>query len=599
MLEQLKEKARNLPEVPGVYQFYDKNNTIIYIGKAKNLRKRVLSYFTKNHESAKLRIMVNRIADIQHIVVDTEIDALLLENNLVKKYQPQYNIRLKDDKTYPWICILKERFPRVIITREHDKNLGEYFGPYTSGFMVKTLIEFLRKTYNVRTCNLNLSEQNIKAHKFKVCLEYQIGNCKGPCEQFQSEEEYNQSIAQLRSVLRGNISETIHYFREKMLKAAAELKFEAAEEAKQKMLMLEKYQNRSTVVHPTINNIDVFSYIKEEDQNIFVNYLKVIHGSVIQSFTLELQKKLDETPEEILLMAIIEIRSRFGSTSDELIVPFPIDYPDEKIKITVPQRGDKKKLLELSEKNARYYKIERLKQKQKAPSKDKLEQLLLQMQKDLRLNTLPRHIECFDNSNLQGTNPVSACVVFRNTKPSKKEYRMFHVKSVVGPDDYATMYEVVLRRYSRLLEENAPLPNLIVIDGGKGQLLSALSALRELGIDTQIQIISIAKRLEEIFIPNDPIPLYLDKNSTTLKVIQHIRDEAHRFGITFHRKTRTKQSLNSELNNIKGIGDATRQKLLTTFKTVDAIKQQPFDSLEKVIGKSKAILISNYFAQKQ
>ncbi|HON19164.1 MAG TPA: excinuclease ABC subunit UvrC [Salinivirgaceae bacterium] len=596
MLEILKDKVRNLPEVPGVYQFFDKNGTIIYIGKAKNLRKRVLSYFTKNHDSTKLNLMVNRIAEIRHIVVDTEIDALLLENNLVKKYQPRYNVRLKDDKTYPWIKISKEPFPRVEMTREISKDGSEYFGPYTSGLMVKSILEFLRKTYNIRTCKLTLTEKNIREKKFSVCLEYHLGNCKGPCEGLQTEESYLESISQLREVLKGNISEPIEYFRNRMMEAAAKLNFEEAEQAKQKMLMLEKYQSRSTVVNPSINNVDVFSCLDEDGSSVFVNFLKVIHGSIVQSYTFEIQRQLDESREDILLMAIVEARERFRTNSNEIVVPFWVDYPDEKVKITVPQRGDKKKLIELSEKNARYYKLEQKKQKEKINPQQKLEQLLQQMQKELRLPTAPRHIECFDNSNLQGTNPVASCVVFRNAKPSKKEYRKFHVKTVEGPDDFASMYEIVLRRYGRMLEEEQPLPDLIVIDGGKGQLNAALSALQELGIDKQTSIVSIAKRLEEIFTPNDPVPLYIEKNSPTLKVIQHIRNEAHRFGITFHRKTRSKHFLESSLDGIKGIGPITKQKLLQTFKSVESIKQASIEELIKTVGNEKAKIIHRYFS---
>jgi len=540
--------------------------------------------------------MVNRIAEIRHIVVDTEIDALLLENNLVKKYQPRYNVRLKDDKTYPWIKISKEPFPRVEMTREISKDGSEYFGPYTSGLMVKSILEFLRKTYNIRTCKLTLTEKNIREKKFSVCLEYHLGNCKGPCEGLQTEESYLESISQLREVLKGNISEPIEYFRNRMMEAAAKLNFEEAEQAKQKMLMLEKYQSRSTVVNPSINNVDVFSCLDEDGSSVFVNFLKVIHGSIVQSYTFEIQRQLDESREDILLMAIVEARERFRTNSNEIVVPFWVDYPDEKVKITVPQRGDKKKLIELSEKNARYYKLEQKKQKEKINPQQKLEQLLQQMQKELRLPTAPRHIECFDNSNLQGTNPVASCVVFRNAKPSKKEYRKFHVKTVEGPDDFASMYEIVLRRYGRMLEEEQPLPDLIVIDGGKGQLNAALSALQELGIDKQTSIVSIAKRLEEIFTPNDPVPLYIEKNSPTLKVIQHIRNEAHRFGITFHRKTRSKHFLESSLDGIKGIGPITKQKLLQTFKSVESIKQASIEELIKTVGNEKAKIIHRYFS---
>ncbi len=591
-----KDTASMLPETPGVYQFFDEKGTIIYIGKAKNLRRRVLSYFTKNHDIAKVRVMVKRIHHIEHIVVDTEIDALLLENNLIKKYQPRYNVLLKDDKSFPWICIKNEPFPRIFSTRELIKDGSEYFGPFTSGWLVQTLVEFLRKTYSVRTCSLNLTQKNIESLKFKVCLEHQIGNCKGPCEAKQSENDYNLAVAQIRHVLKGNIREAIAYFRTKMENAALQLKFEEAEEAKQKMLLLENYQSKSTVVNPSINNVDVFSIDTDEDTT-YLNYLKVIHGSIIQSYTLEMRKRLDETETDLLQLAIIEIRDRFKSTSSEIIAPFDPGIKPDGVKITVPQKGDKRKLLELSAKNARYYRLERLKQSEKANPALKTERLLALMQKELQLPKPPVHIECFDNSNLQGTNPVAACVVFKNAKPSKTDYRKFHVKTVEGIDDYASMREIIARRYSRMLDENTPLPDLIIVDGGKGQLSSAFETLQKLGIDQQVSLISIAKRLEEIFVPNDSIPLYIDKNSQTLKVIQHLRNEAHRFGITFHRDVRSKKFIESELDQIKGIGPATTQKLLSEFKTIEKVKTLPFDVLEKAIGREKAQLVFAYFTK--
>jgi excinuclease ABC subunit C len=592
-----KETATTLPENPGVYQFYDDKGTIIYIGKAKSLRRRVVSYFTKHHDIAKVRVMVKRIQRIEHIVVDTEIDALLLENNLIKKYQPRYNVLLKDDKTFPWICIKNEPFPQLFSTREVVKDGSEYFGPFTSGWMVKTLVEFLRKTYSVRTCSLNLTKKNIEGQKFRVCLEHQIGNCKGPCEALQSEEEYNTSVVQIRNVLKGNIREAIAFFKNKMVEAAAALRFEQAEEAKQKMLLLENYQSKSTVVNPSINNVDVFSIDTDEDVT-YLNYLKVIHGSIIQSYTLEMRKRLDETDVDLLQMAIIEIRDRFKSTSNEIFVPFDPQLTLEGIKFTIPQKGDKKKLLELSAKNARYYRLERLKQSEKANPALKTERLLSLMQKELQLPKPPIHIECFDNSNLQGTNAVAACVVFKNAKPSKNEYRKFHVKTVEGIDDFASMREIIARRYSRMLEEQTPLPDLIIVDGGKGQLSSAYETLQQLGIDDRVSLISIAKRLEEIFVPNDTIPLYIDKNSQTLKVIQHLRNEAHRFGITFHRNVRSKKFIKSELDDIKGVGQATIRKLITEFKTIDNIKKQSLEILAQTVGLDKAHLVYESFAAK-
>ena len=598
MHDSLKQIAHLLPECPGVYQFFDVNDVIIYIGKAKNLRRRVLSYFTKNHDSAKLRIMVRRICRIEHIVVDTETDALLLENNLIKKYQPRYNILLKDDKTFPWICIKNEPFPRIFSTRNVIKDGSEYFGPFTSGYMVKTLIEFLRKTYYIRTCVLNLTESNIKAKKFRACLEYQIGNCKAPCEGLQSIEEYHISIQQIRQILKGNIKEAIVYFKNSMIHFAEEYKFEEAENAKQKMLLLENYQNRSTVVSSSINNVDVFS-MQSDENTAFINYLKIIRGSIIQSYTLELRKRLDENELELLQMGIIEIRSKFKSLSTEIIVPFDPELIFEGVKITIPQRGEKRKLLELSEKNAQYFKIERLKQVEKSNPAIRVENLLRTMQNDLHLPRLPYHIECFDNSNLQGTNPVAACVVFRNGKPKKSEYRRFHVKTVIGIDDFASMREILSRRYSRMLSENIPLPDLIVIDGGKGQLRAAYETLQELNIQDKVSIISIAKRLEEIFVPNDSFPLYINKNSQTLKVIQHLRNEAHRFGITFHRNVRSKEFTKSILDDINGIGEKTAQKLLKHYKTIDQIKTASIEDLSTVVSSDKAKIICAFFDNSQ
>ncbi len=597
-MESPKEIASVLPENPGVYQFFDEKGAIIYIGKAKNLRRRVLSYFTKNHDNAKVRVMVRRISRIEHIVVDTEIDALLLENSLIKKHQPRYNILLKDDKTFPWICIKNEPFPRLFYTREIVNDGSEYYGPFTSVYMVKTLIDFLRKTYSIRTCSLNLIKKNIESRKFSSCLEFQIENCKAPCIGLQSEEDYLEAIPQIRNILKGNISEAILHFKNNMISAAESLNFEEAEHAKQKMQLLENYQSKSTVVNAKISNVDVFSLVKDE-KSCFINYLKVVQGSIIQSYTTELQLHLDEDKVDILQMAIIEIRDKLKSVSNEIIVPFNPELEMEGIKYVIPKRGDKRKLLELSEKNAKYYRLERLKMSEKANPALKTERLLTQMQKDLRLPKPPVHIECFDNSNLQGTNAVSACVVFKNAKPYKSEYRKFHVKTVDGIDDYTTMQEVITRRYKRLLSENKPLPDLIVIDGGKGQLNVAYEALKRLGIEEKVSLISIAERLEEIFIPHDSVPLYIDKNSSTLKVIQNIRNEAHRFGITFHRDVRSKNFVQSELDNIKGIGPATIRTLLSEYKSIDGIKKATHEQLAEKIGKSKADIIFAHFHDKK
>jgi excinuclease ABC subunit C len=596
-LESPKEIASVLPENPGVYQFFDDKGAIIYIGKAKNLRRRVLSYFTKNHDNAKVRVMVRRISRIEHIVVDTEIDALLLENSLIKKHQPRYNILLKDDKTFPWICIKNEPFPRLFYTREIVNDGSEYYGPFTSVYMVRTLIDFLRKTYSIRTCSLKLTQKNIESKKFSSCLEFQIDNCKAPCIGLQSEEDYLEAIPQIRNILKGNISEAILHFKNSMISAAESLNFEEAEHAKQKMQLLENYQSKSTVVNSKISNVDVFSLVKDE-KSCFINYLKVVQGSIIQSYTTELQLHLDEDKVDILQMAIIEIRDKLKSVSNEIIVPFNPELEMEGIKFVIPKRGDKRKLLELSEKNAKYYRLERLKMSEKANPALKTERLLAQMQKDLRLPKPPVHIECFDNSNLQGTNAVSACVVFKNAKPYKSEYRKFHVKTVEGIDDYTTMQEVITRRYKRLLSENKPLPDLIVIDGGKGQLNVAYEALKRLGIEEKVSLISIAERLEEIFIPHDSVPLYIDKNSSTLKVIQNIRNEAHRFGITFHRDVRSKNFVQSELDNIKGIGPATIRTLLSAYKSIDGIKKATHEQLVQKIGKSRADIIFAHIHKK-
>lgn len=596
-MESPKEIASVLPENPGVYQFFDDKGAIIYIGKAKNLRRRVLSYFTKNHDNAKVRVMVRRISRIEHIVVDTEIDALLLENSLIKKHQPRYNILLKDDKTFPWICIKNEPFPRLFYTREIVNDGSEYYGPFTSVYMVRTLIDFLRKTYSIRTCSLKLTQKNIESKKFSSCLEFQIDNCKAPCIGLQSEEDYLEAIPQIRNILKGNISEAILHFKNSMISAAESLNFEEAEHAKQKMQLLENYQSKSTVVNSKISNVDVFSLVKDE-KSCFINYLKVVQGSIIQSYTTELQLHLDEDKVDILQMAIIEIRDKLKSVSNEIIVPFNPELEMEGIKFVIPKRGDKRKLLELSEKNAKYYRLERLKMSEKANPALKTERLLAQMQKDLRLPKPPVHIECFDNSNLQGTNAVSACVVFKNAKPYKSEYRKFHVKTVDGIDDYTTMQEVITRRYKRLLSENKPLPDLIVIDGGKGQLNVAYEALKRLGIEEKVSLISIAERLEEIFIPHDSVPLYIDKNSSTLKVIQNIRNEAHRFGITFHRDVRSKNFVQSELDNIKGIGPATIRTLLSAYKSIDGIKKATHEQLAEKIGKSRADIIFAHIHKK-
>jgi excinuclease ABC subunit C len=592
--EALKKLVSVLPDQPGIYQYFDNTGKIIYVGKAKNLKKRVISYFSKNHENHKTALLVRAIADIKHLVVETEQDALLLENNLIKKYQPRYNIRLKDDKTYPWIVIKNERFPRVFQTRDVVRDGSQYFGPYTSVVAVRTLLGLFRKLYKIRTCKYNLTKENIENGKFKVCLEYHIGNCLGPCEAYQDEAEYNQYIAEIRDILKGNINGVIRYLRDLMQKYSDSFQFEEANHIKEKLHILEKFQNRSTVVSSTITDVDVFG-IDVVEKSAFVNYLKVINGAIVQTYTSEIKKVLDESEEELLQYAIVDIRQKIFSNAKELLVPFKPGFEFEEIKFRVPVRGDKKKLLELSQRNAKYYRLEKEKQHILAKPIQHTNRILETLKKDLQLKELPTRIECFDNSNLQGSNPVAACVVFKNAKPAKKEYRHYHVKTVEGPNDFASMEEIVYRRYKRLLEEEQELPQLIIIDGGKGQLGMALNALEKLGLRGKIAIIGIAKKLEEIFFPGDSVPLYLDKNSESLKVIQQARDEAHRFGINFHRQLRSKIFIKSELEEIPGIGEKTIQALLRRFKSLENLKNQPYDAVAKEIGDSKALKVFEYF----
>ena len=586
-------QIQSLPENPGVYQYYDKEGKILYVGKAKNLRKRVSSYFNKIHDTARTNVMVKKIVTIKHIVVPTETDALLLENNLIKKYQPRYNVLLRDDKSYPWICIKKEPFSRIFSTRRMVKDGSDYFGPYTSFKTVHTILDLIKELYPLRTCNYDLSEKNIDSGKFKVCLEYHIGNCKGPCEGHESLENYQREVEAIREILKGNFKESLKDFKEKMFLLASEMHFEEAQKLKEKIEVLENYQSRSMVANPKINNIDVFSIVSDEGA-AYVNFLQIAHGSIIRSHTLELKKKLDESDEELLELAIVELRERFKLLSREIIVPFPVEV-GENVKVTVPQLGDKKQILELSIRNAKFYRMDQLKQLQIVDPDRHTNRIMGQMKKDLRLPVEPRHIECFDNSNIQGTNPVAACVVFKDGKPSKKDYRHFNIKTVEGPDDFASMEEVVYRRYKRLLDENEPLPQLIIIDGGKGQLSSALKSLEALDLRGKIAIIGIAKRLEELFYPGDSAPLYLDKKSETLKVIQYLRNEAHRFGITHHRDRRSKTALNSSMETIPGIGEKTMQALILHFKSVKRLKLATEKEIAEVIGVSKAKKIFNFY----
>lgn len=586
-------QIKTLPHQPGVYQYFDADERLIYVGKAKDIKKRVSSYFTKHHDYGKTRVLVKNIASVKHIVVETESDALLLENNLIKKYRPKYNVLLKDDKSYPWICIKKERFPRVFSTRRVIKDGSEYFGPYTSMKTVKTLLGLIKGLYQLRTCNYDLSESKIEAGKYKVCLEYHLGNCKGPCEGLETEAEYEANIIAIREILKGNFKDSLQQFRQQMKHYAEAMQFEDAQKIKEKLEILENYQAKSTIVNPKISNVDVFSIVSDETY-AYINFLQLSYGAIIRSHTLELKKKLQETDAQLLELAITEIRQRFNSNSKEIYVPFKVNLGDT-IKVTVPKLGDKKRILELSIRNAKYFRLDKLKQIKIVDPDRHANRIMAQMKADLRLSEEPRHIECFDNSNIQGTNPVAACVVFKNGKPSKKDYRHFNIKTVEGPDDFASMEEVVYRRYKRLLEEDQPLPQLIIIDGGKGQLSSALKSLDILGLRGKIAIIGIAKRLEELFYPNDPIPLYLDKKSETLKIIQQLRNEAHRFGIEHHRNRRSKGALTTELENIPGVGEQTIIDLMKQFKSVKRIANAKLDELEAVIGVSRASKVYHYY----
>lgn len=592
----LQTTLKSLPAKPGIYQYMDKAGKVIYVGKAKNLKKRVSSYFTKNHPSARTHMLVKRINDIHTIVTETEFDALLLENNLIKKYQPRYNVNLKDDKTYPWIIIKKERFPRIFSTRNPIKDGSEYYGPYASVKMMRTVLNLIRQLYHIRTCKLQLSEENIAQGKFRICLEYHIGNCLGPCENRQSEADYNRDVEAARALIKGKLNDVKKQLELQMQHCAENLQFEEAQKLKEKIGLVNRYQAKSTVVHPTITNVDVFSVLDDSTHG-YVNYLRIVDGAVLQSHTLELKKKLDEAPADLLELAIPELRQRFQSQAKEIFLSHAVTLEIPEVKSVLPQRGDKKHLVDLSLKNARYYRLEKLKNMQIVDPERHTRRLMEQMKQDLRLSEEPRHIECFDNSNIQGTNPVAACVVFKDGKPSKQDYRNFNIKTVEGPDDYASMEEVVYRRYRRLKDESAPLPQLIVIDGGKGQLGSAVKALDRLELRGKIAILGIAKRLEELYFPGDSYPLYLDKRSETLKIIQRLRDEAHRFGITHHRNRRSKSTFKSELESIPGIGKASAKELLRTFKSVKKVGEANIEDLEKTVGTARAQKIREHFNQ--
>ncbi len=590
MTEDIKHTLAIIPHQPGCYQFYDENETVIYVGKAKDLRRRVSSYFNKYHEHPKTRILVRNIRKIKYIVVNSEEDTFLLENNLIKDLQPRYNVMLKDDKSYPYIVVKNEYFPRIYKTRNVVKDGSRYFGPFTSVVAVNALLDIVRRVYKIRTCNLNLSPENIAAGKFKRCLEYHIRRCEGPCEGLQTMEQYNKNVEEIVEILKGNVAIIEGQVMDRMQALADELRFEEANELKEKLLLIQNFREKSQVVSNIHYNLDVFS-LEESESSAFVNYLHVVNGAVIQAYTFEYRKRLDETREELLGLGIVEMRQRFGSKMKEIIVPFIPDLKIADVTFTIPRRGEKKKLLALSEMNVKQYKVDKLKKAEMLNPEQRTTRILKSTQKDLRLKELPWHIECFDNSNIQGTNPVAACVVFKKARPAKKEYRHYNIKSVVGPDDYASMREVVERRYSRLLNEGSPLPQLIVIDGGKGQLHAAVESLQKIGLHGKIAVIGIAKRLEEIYYPDDPVPLYIDKNSETLKLIQQLRDEAHRFGLTFHRKKRSKAQIASELDTLEGIGPATKKKLLAHFKSTKRIKEATEEEIKKVIGSSKCDII--------
>jgi excinuclease ABC subunit C len=589
--EKLKNALKGLPDSPGVYQYFDNEGKLLYVGKAKDLRKRVSSYFTKGrHDSRKTVTLVRKIAEIRHIVVESEMDALLLENSLIKEHQPKYNVLLRDDKTYPWICLKKEPFPRIFPTRNPVKDGSQYFGPYASVKMMHTLLDLIRQLYPLRTCSLQLTKKNIEAEKFKVCLEYHIGNCKGPCIGEQEEEDYEHAIQEIRKIIRGNIREVREHLREQMGTHASALEFEQAQAAKEKLELLERYQEKSTVVSAVIDDADVYSIISDA-KTAYVNYLRVVEGCIVQAHTLELRKRMEESDQEILAMGMIELMQMFGKEAKDCIVPFDPGLELPGIIFTVPQRGDRHKLLKLSERNAINFKRERDKQMEIMDPERNVDRIMEQMRTDLRMKVQPRHIECFDNSNFHGDYAVAAMVCFRNGKPAKSDYRHFNIRTVVGPDDFASMEEVLLRRYKRLLTEGKPLPDLIIVDGGKGQLSSAVQSLDRLGLRGKVTIIGIAKRLEEIYFPDDPVPIYLDKRSESLKIIQNARNEAHRFGITHHRDKRSKGTVRTELSDIKGIGQATAEKLLAHFRSAKRVKEASEEELTKVVGAAKAKLV--------
>lgn len=596
--EALKERIRQLPELPGIYKYFDQENTLIYVGKAKSLRKRVSSYFTKTQTDRKTMRLVSQIRQIEYIVVDTEYDALLLENSLIKEHQPKYNIMLRDDKSYPYICITtNERFPRVFPTRRVVRNAGLYFGPYPSGRTMNALLELIKKLYTFRTCNYALTHTAVNAHKFKVCLEYHIGNCKGPCEAKQTEADYNAEITQATHIIRGHLSIAKQYFKEQMLLAAENYAFEEAQRYKEKLALLDNYQSKSVIVNPNLSDIDVFSILSDEN-SAYINYLRIVDGSINLTHNVEIKKKLNESPEDILAIALLQLREQFGSQSEEVLVNIPLSLGIPRLTIHVPQIGDKRKLLDLSIKNTLFFKRDLMNKATETPKPDRYERVLKKLQADLRLTDLPDHVECFDNSNIQGSSPVAAMVCFKNGKASPKDYRHFNIKTVVGPDDFASMHEIVTRRYSRLIAEKQPLPKLIIIDGGKGQLGAACEALKALNIYGQIPIIGIAKRLEEIYYPEDPLPLMLPKKSESLIFIQRIRDETHRFAITFHRSQRSKKNLKLEVEKVKGLGAKTIAVVYREYKSLNLIREEDRPDIEALIGAKRTELLFDYLKER-
>lgn len=588
--EDLKEKVSLLPTSPGVYLYYDKEGTVIYVGKAKNLHRRVSSYFNRIHSVARTNILVKNIADLKYNVVGTEEDALHLENSLIKQYKPRYNVLLKDDKSYPWICVTKEPYPRVFLTRSAPKAGAKYYGPYANVQMARTVIELLREMYPIRTCSHVITDETVAAHRHRVCLQYHIKNCLGCCEGRVSVAEYGKFFDEIRQILNGNAQQLCDYLKKEMEQLASELRFEEAQAVKEKYLLVEKYRAKSVIVSAQIHDLDVYS-VEPDDDCYYVNYLHIINGSIVQCMTLEYRKKLDESIAEVLSMAIAEMNKKFDRNVKEVVVPEMPDSEFEGVEFTIPQRGDKKKLLDISLKNAKQYKLDKLKHSEKLNPEQRIMRTLTTMQRDFRLNELPRHIECFDNSNIQGTNPVASCVVFKNAKPSKRDYRHFNIKTVVGPDDFASMKEVLTRRYTRLVNEDEELPQLVIVDGGKGQLSAAVEAFDEMGLRGKIALVGIAKRLEEIYFPGDSVPLYIDKNSESLRVVQHLRDEAHRFGITHHRNRRSKGQIHSTFDDIKGVGDVTRDTLLRHFRSLKRVREASLDEIAAVIGPAKAKIV--------